>query len=411
MRSIELEHLSKRYRVGQQYYVTLRETLSTALRRRDPLERARSELWALRDVSFNVDQGEAVGVIGRNGAGKSTLLRILARITEPTHGVARMRGKVGALLEVGTGFHPELTGRENVFLNGAILGMTRAEIRGRFDDIVTFAGVERFLETPIKRYSSGMYLRLAFSIAAHFEPDIVVVDEVLAVGDVEFQRRCLGKMSDFAREGRTVLFVSHDLGAVARTCRRAVWLEDGVVRHDGPASQSIDLYLDARGERAAQVEFPDDPEAIVQLVSIGIADVSGAPLDAPRRDEPFAIRVRFLVRERAPGLDVKVYLVTRRGVRVLEENLSDQEPAAQCGEVRGTREVSVVIPPVLAAGDYVVGVAMHSPYQRFFDRETLTFRLWPAPDERRDSVARMRLVQPRVAWQVEAPEITEAVAE
>jgi ABC-type polysaccharide/polyol phosphate transport system ATPase subunit len=408
MHSIEIEHLSKRYRLGQQHYVTLRETLSTALGRRDLLERARSELWALRDISLTVEEGEAVGVIGRNGAGKSTLLRILARITEPTHGVARMRGKVGALLEVGTGFHPELTGRENIFLNGAILGMTRAEIRQRFDEIVTFAGVERFLETPIKRYSSGMYLRLAFSVAAHFEPDIVVVDEVLAVGDAEFQRRCLGKMSDFAREGRTVLFVSHDLGAVARTCPRAVWLEDGVVRHDGPASRSIELYLDARGERAAHVDFPDDPEQIVQLVSVGITDESGGALDAPRRDEPFAIRARFLVRERTPGLDVKVYLVTRRGVRVLEENLSDQEPGAQCGDVPGTREVSVVIPPVLAAGDYVLGVAMHSPYQRFFDREVLTFRLWPPPDERRDSLDRSRLVQPSVEWRVARPVLNRA---
>jgi ABC-2 type transport system ATP-binding protein/lipopolysaccharide transport system ATP-binding protein len=340
-------------------------------------------------------------VIGRNGAGKSTLLRILARITEPTHGVARTRGKVGALLEVGTGFHPELTGRENIFLNGAILGMTRADIRRRFDEIVSFAGIEKFLETPVKRYSSGMYLRLAFSVAAHFEPDIVVVDEVLAVGDAEFQRRCLGKMSDFAREGRTVLFVSHDLGAVARICPRAVWLEDGIVRHDGPAGRSIELYLDARGQRASHVEFPNDPDEIVQLVSVGIADESGGALDAPRRDDAFAIRVRFLVRERIPGLDVKVYLVTRRGVRVLEENLTDQEPSTQFGDIPGTYEASVVIPPVLAAGDYVLGVAMQSPYQRFFDREALTFRLWPAPDQRRDSVDRSRLVQPGVEWRVE----------
>jgi ABC-2 type transport system ATP-binding protein/lipopolysaccharide transport system ATP-binding protein len=403
MRSIEVEHLSKRYRLGQRYYVTLRETLASAVRRRGSEERAKDELWALRDVSFSVDEGEVVGVIGRNGVGKSTLLRILARITEPTHGVARTRGKVGALLEVGTGFHPELTGRENIFLNGAILGMTRADIRRRFDEIVSFAGIEKFLETPVKRYSSGMYLRLAFSVAAHFEPDIVVVDEVLAVGDAEFQRRCLGKMSDFAREGRTVLFVSHDLGAVARICPRAVWLEDGVVSHDGPAGRSIELYLDARGQRASHVEFPHDSEDIVQLVSVGIADESGGALDAPRRDDAFAIRVRFLVRERIPGLDVKVYLVTRRGVRVLEENLTDQEPSTQCGDIPGTYEASVVIPPVLAAGDYVLGVAMQSPYQRFFDREVLTFRLWPEPDQRRDSVDRSRLVQPGVEWRLKRP--------
>src|SRR5919106_3006074 len=252
MRAIEVDHVSKRYRIGARYYVTL------------------------RDVSFAVDEGEVVGVIGRNGAGKTTLLKILARVTQPTEGVARMRGRVGPLLEVGTGFHPELSGRENIFLNGAILGMSRTDIRRRFDKIVAFSGVEDFLDTPVKRYSSGMYLRLAFSVAAHVEPDIVVVDEVLAVGDAEFQRRCLGKMSQFAQEGRTVLFVSHDLGAVARICERAIWLEDGEIKHDGPTKNSIDLYLDARGARAASVEFPPEPDKPVQLLSVGIADQTGA---------------------------------------------------------------------------------------------------------------------------------------
>jgi ABC-type polysaccharide/polyol phosphate transport system ATPase subunit len=408
MRSIEVEHVSKRYRLGQHYRVTLRDTLASALARGATADGAKRELWALRDVSFTVDEGEVVGVIGRNRAGKSTLLKILARITEPTRGVARTRGRVGALLEVGTGFHPELTGRENIFLNGAILGMTRDEIRRRFDDIVAFADVENFLETPVKRYSSGMELRLAFSVAAHLEPDIVVVDEVLAVGDAEFQRRCLGKMSDFAREGRTVLFVSHDLGAVARICRRGIWLDDGEIKHDGPATRSIELYLDARGERASYVEFPPDPEQAIQLVRVGITTPSGAALDAPRRDEAFVIRTRFLVRERTRGLDLKLYLVTQRGVRVLEENLSDHEPDAACGDVVGEWEASIVIPPVLAAGDYVLGVAMQSPYQRFLDREVLTFRLWPPPDERRDSVDRSRLVQPAVEWRLEPPAVTAA---
>jgi ABC-type polysaccharide/polyol phosphate transport system ATPase subunit len=284
MRSIEVDHISKRFRLGETYYSTLRDALASAVRRDGSREPDTRDLWALRDVSFTVDEGEVVGVIGQNGAGKSTLLRILARITEPTTGVSRTRGRVGVLLEVGTGFHPELTGRENVFLNGAVLGMRRAEIRRRFDEIVTFAGVEKFLETPIKRYSSGMYLRLAFSVAAHLEPDIVVVDEVLAVGDAEFQRKCLGKMSEFAREGRAVLFVSHDLGAVARICPRAIWLEHGVVKHDGPANHSIELYLDARGERASYVELPFDPDQVVQLRAVGITDLSGARLDAPRRD-------------------------------------------------------------------------------------------------------------------------------
>src|SRR5215213_5022801 len=314
-----------------------------------------------------------------------------------------MRGKVGALLEVGTGFHPELSGRDNIYLNGGILGMKRSEIRKRFDQIVEFAGVEKFIDTPVKRFSSGMSLRLAFAVAAHVEPDIVVVDEVLAVGDADFQRRCLGKMSDFAKDGRTVLFVSHDLGAVARICKRAIWLEDGEIKHDGPTSHSIDLYLDARGERAASVEFPSEPDKPVQLLSVGIADEAGALVDAPQRNEPLAVRTRFLVREPLRALDVKIYLMTRRGVRVLEENLSDQRSDVACGSVPGEWEATVVVPPILAAGDYVLGVAIRSPYQRFVDQEVLTFRLWPPPDERQESVDRSRIVHPGVRWRLESP--------
>jgi ABC-type polysaccharide/polyol phosphate transport system ATPase subunit len=402
VRSIEVHDVSKRYRLGAHYYVTLRDTLA-AVARRDGA-RSKRDFWALRDVSFTVDEGEVVGLIGRNGAGKSTLLKMLARITIPTQGVARMRGRVGALLEVGTGFHPELNGRENIFLNGAILGLKRADIRRRFDDIVEFAGVQELLETPVKRYSSGQYLRLAFSVAAHVEPDIVVVDEVLAVGDADFQRRCLGKMSEFAQEGRTVLFVSHDLGAVARICERAIWLEDGEIKHDGPTGGSIDLYLDARGERAASVEFLSEPDKPVQLLSVGIADEAGTLVDAPQRDEPLAVRTRFLVREPVRALDVKIYLMTRRGIRVLEENLSDQQPDADCGSVGGEWEATVVVPPILAAGDYILGVAIRSPYQRFLDEEVLTFRLWPPPNERRESVDRSRIVQPGVRWRLDGPD-------
>ena len=402
MRSIEVHDLGKRYRLGGHYYLTLRETLAAVLWRDGSL--SKRDFWALRDVSFTVDEGEVVGLIGRNGAGKSTLLKVLARITVPTEGVARMRGRVGVLLEVGTGFHPELNGRENIFLNGVILGLKRADIRRRFDDIVEFAGVQEMLETPVKRYSSGQYLRLAFSVAAHVEPDIVVVDEVLAVGDAEFQRRCLGKMAQFAKEGRTVLFVSHDLGAVARICERAIWLEDGEIKHDGPTSRSIDLYLDARGERAASVEFPPEPDKPVQLLSVALADETGALVDAPQRDEPLAVRTRFLVREAHRALDVKMYLTTRRGVRVLEENLSDQQADSRCGSIPGEWEATVIVPPILAAGDYVLGVAIRSPYQRFLEQEVLTFRLWPPPDERRESVDRSRIVQPAVSWRLDGPD-------
>jgi lipopolysaccharide transport system ATP-binding protein len=208
------------------------------------------DFWALKDVSFEMKQGEVVGIIGRNGAGKSTLLKILSRITEPTEGRVRIKGRVASLLEVGTGFHPELTGRENVFLNGAILGMTRAEIRRKFDEIVAFAEVEKFLDTPVKRYSSGMYVRLAFAVAAHLEPEILIVDEVLAVGDAEFQKKCLGKMREVAEgDGRTVLFVSHNMAAVRQLCTRGIYLSQGCVAGDGPANDIVDRYS-AASEKA-----------------------------------------------------------------------------------------------------------------------------------------------------------------
>ena len=249
--AIRVEHLAKRYRIGERApYRTLRGVLNRALTR--PFRRAQSDhagdegyVWAVNDVTFDVEQGEVLGLIGRNGAGKSTLLKLIARITEPTSGHAEVRGVLGALLEVGTGFHPELTGRENVYLNGAILGMRRAAINRRFDEIVEFSGVERFLDTPVKHYSSGMFLRLAFSVAAHLEPDILVVDEVLAVGDAEFQRKCLGKVHDVSAEGRTVLLVSHNLAAVTGLCARAVWLDQGGVAAIGETEEVVRRYLAA----------------------------------------------------------------------------------------------------------------------------------------------------------------------
>ena len=223
--------------------------LQAPLRRLRRSAPRRSDFWALKDVSFEVPPGEVLGVVGRNGAGKSTLLKVLSRITEPTTGRVELRGRVGSLLEVGTGFHPELTGRENIYLNGAILGMKRREIARKFDEIVAFAEVEQFLDTPVKRYSSGMYMRLAFAVAAHLEPEILLVDEVLAVGDAEFQKKCLGKMGDVAGEGRTVLFVSHNMGAVQTVCRRALLLDHGRVKMIGPAEEVVAEYLKA-GEAA-----------------------------------------------------------------------------------------------------------------------------------------------------------------
>jgi ABC-type polysaccharide/polyol phosphate transport system ATPase subunit len=396
MRSVEVNDVAKRYRIGDSWRPTLRDAVS--LRRSG----AKRDFWALDGVSFTADAGEVVGVIGRNGAGKTTLLKVISRITEPTRGVARMRGRVGSLLEVGTGFHPELTGRDNIFLNGAILGMRRAEIRKRFDDIVEFAGVEKFLDTPVKRYSSGMYLRLAFAVAAHVEPDIVAVDEVLAVGDAEFQRRCLGKMAEFAREGRTVFFVSHDLGAIAQMCQRVIWLDGGRIHHDGDAGRSIERYLSARAHETPQVEFAVDEEQEVQLLSVGLTNEHGEQIDAPVRDRPFAIRIRFAVRGNVGALDVGVALFTSRGVRVLEESWSDATDGTAPAAGPGFWDVSLVVPPLLAPNDYGIAVTIASPYEEFVDEEVLRFRLWPRPDDRRELSDRNRIVQPGVVWRVEA---------
>jgi lipopolysaccharide transport system ATP-binding protein len=255
---IHAESLSKRYRRGLEWHAGLRHTLEEFIR--SPIRAFRrptqETFWALKDVSLEVREGEVLGLIGRNGAGKTTLLKILSRITRPTSGYAEIHGRVGSLLEVGTGFHPELTGRENTFLSGAILGMGKAEIARKFDEIVAFAELEKFIDTPVKHYSSGMYVRLAFAVAAHLEPEILLVDEVLAVGDINFQKKCLGKMGDVARAGRTVVLVSHQLNQIRRLCHRVVWIDDGSIRLDGPTHEVVSAYESAmaRGEREGHPE-------------------------------------------------------------------------------------------------------------------------------------------------------------
>jgi len=276
--AIEIESVSKRYRLGEYHGGgTARDALtawSRRLVRREP--RPREEIWALRDVSLEIPEGSALGVIGRNGAGKSTLLKLISRITEPTSGVVRTRGRVGSLLEVGTGFHPELTGHENVYLNGAILGMSRREIDRRYDEIVEFSGVERFLHTPVKRYSSGMYLRLAFAVAAHLDSEIMVVDEVLAVGDAEFQRKCLGKMGSLEQGGRTVVFVSHNFDAITRLCDVSAWLDRGVVRASGPSADVTRAYLAEALAPLDRAELAERPGERVSLVSARLLDATGS---------------------------------------------------------------------------------------------------------------------------------------
>ena len=306
---ISVQNLSKRYKLGVFNAKTLREEaeafLSRFSRKNAKLAVGSSRLaagsshaepssdfWALRDVSFDVQPGEVIGVIGRNGAGKSTLLKILSRITEPTSGEARIRGRVASLLEVGTGFHPELSGRENIFLNGAILGMTKQEIRNKFDEIVAFAEIEKFIDTPVKRYSSGMYVRLAFAVAAHLEPEILIVDEVLAVGDMQFQQKCLNKMRDIGTGGRTVLFVSHNLGAVQSLCSRAVWLAGGQIHREGEVFEITRDYASS-AELAESYALMGPLKSDVRLLSVSVLNSEGDAGAVIRRDEPLVVEALF----------------------------------------------------------------------------------------------------------------------
>lgn len=319
--AITAEGLSKRYRIGelQAAYGTLRDTLAHATRRivgREHHEHA--EIWALRDISFEVAEGEVLGLIGRNGAGKSTLLRLLTRITSPTAGRAEIRGRVGSLLEVGTGFHPELTGRENIFLNGTILGMRRQEIMRKFDEIVDFAGVGEFIDTPVKRYSSGMGVRLAFAVAAYLEPEILLVDEVLAVGDAEFRRRCLGRMEDLGQTGRTIVFVSHNMQAISGLCDRTILLDWGRVALDGPTDEVVTHYLEEHAGAAARREWPDLAEApgddVVRLRSLRVVLGDGSLAETVDARSPVGIEIGFTVL-RTPEQPIvpKVKLVDGQG--------------------------------------------------------------------------------------------------
>jgi lipopolysaccharide transport system ATP-binding protein len=311
-RAISAAGISKRYQIhhiNRPAYATLREALSQTVRRvltggfRAVGGHSDEEFWALRDVSFQVEQGERLGIIGRNGAGKSTLLKLLSRITEPTHGSIEIRGRVSSLLEVGTGFHPELTGRENIFLNGTILGMSSREIRRRFDEIVDFAEIEQFLDTPVKRYSSGMYVRLAFSVAAHLEPEILIVDEVLAVGDAQFQRKCLGKMEEVnKRQGRTVIFVSHNMTAVTSLCTRCLLLEKGAIQADGGPAEVTAVYYQHgfSGKGPMLVVPPGAKEAgddVAKLRWARLVDAEGVSIDMARRDQKVGVQMRYDVLE------------------------------------------------------------------------------------------------------------------
>jgi len=359
--SISVEGVGKRYRLGSRSDIgTLGRSLASALRL--PLVRAPVEpdaVWALDGVSFEVAHGEVLGLVGRNGAGKSTLLKILARITEPTHGVVRVRGNVAALLEVGTGFHPELTGRENVYLNGAILGMRRAEIRRKFDDIVAFADVDRFIDTPVKYYSSGMHVRLGFAVAAYLQPEILLVDEVLAVGDAAFQRRCLGKMDEVASQGRTVIFVSHNMSTITRLCSRAILLDHGRIVASGDAGEVVERYLREGAQEGgrwwSEETLPDGPFRPVALVVRQREEMR----DSVSSEEPFAFEFDYEVREPLQHLLVQLHLRTAEGFSLITTQDRDDPAFEDALRVRapGRYRASVTIPGgLLNEGRFVLGV-------------------------------------------------------
>lgn len=399
--AISVEQIGKRYQLGarERGYTTLRETVvgiaAAPLRRMRELAGtwAQAEyVWACRDISFEVQPGEVLGIIGRNGAGKSTLLKIISRITEPTAGRVVFRGRVGSLLEVGTGFHPELTGRENIFLNGAILGMGRAEVRRKFDAIVDFSEIEQFLDTPVKRYSSGMYMRLAFAVAAHLEPEILVVDEVLAVGDQLFQRKCLGKMDEISKQGRTVLFVSHSMLAVQRLCTRALLLDRGRLVMDGPVPQVAAHYLNDSSQTAYSFS---GTRTTPHFVSAGFeTDVDDSV--TLFTDVPLILDVVWRVPAHCPGLRVGLGVNSSQGMRIFGSAPED------CGwdspTKAGTYRARIRIPSdVLLAGQYSLALCLWDGARAYdYPDPACSFRVEPGPslayarDSRRDGVVQVR---------------------
>jgi lipopolysaccharide transport system ATP-binding protein len=392
-RAISIENLSKCFRVShqthRQRYRTLRESLTELASA--PLSRLRGmanggataeDFWALKDVSFGVKPGEVVGIIGRNGAGKSTLLKILSRITKPSEGHVAINGRVGSLLEVGTGFHPELSGRENIYLNGSILGMKHEEIRGRFDEIVEFSGVERFLDTPVKRYSSGMYVRLAFAVAAHLEPEILIIDEVLAVGDMQFQQKCLGKIGEVAKSGRTVLFVSHNLGAVSRLCHTGIYLADGRIKFAGGINAAVNAYMTETAARASAANLSHhrnrSGSGPIRFASASICNEAGGLQDAASTGSTVVFRLDFTspacVRQAAFSLDIK----TVTGTPVLHLVSLDEGFSLDAGE--GIHSVSVTVPNLaLYPGSYLVSLWAGTPTGQSFDyvQDCLTLQVTP----------------------------------
>jgi lipopolysaccharide transport system ATP-binding protein len=423
--AISVKKLGKRYQIGAAEtkfrYNMLRDVLVDTVYAPVRLVKAlvgksdrranKNFVWALEDVSFDLEEGRVLGIVGRNGAGKSTLLKILSRVTEPTKGTVTVRGRVGSLLEVGTGFHPELTGRENIYMNGAILGMKRAEIDKKFDEMVDFSEVGQFIDTPVKRYSSGMYLRLAFAVAAHLEPEILVVDEVLAVGDAEFQRKCLGKMGDVAQQGRTVLFVSHNMSAILRLTQEAIVLNKGRLIKRAPTPEAVDFYLSSGqaeiGERtwsADEIPASSDP---FRPISLRLKDKNGNVVDTVRSTEPATIEWEYQLDASLTGLRLGMYLNTMRGEYVFTTFDTDNaKQYEQFSTRKAGRYVSRCAIPAdfFNEGRYYFGVNASSfGVKRYFmDENALSFNVdisgapgtqWPE--------LRQGPIRPRLDWQIE----------
>ncbi len=415
---IRVENLSKRYRIGaQQTHHSLRDSLAAfaaAPFKRRPDGQASSEqsIWALKNLSFAVLPGEVIGIIGRNGAGKSTLLKILSRITKPTKGKVFLNGRVGSLLEVGTGFHAELTGRENIFLNGAILGMRKQEIERKFDEIVAFAETETFLDTPVKHYSSGMTVRLAFAVAAHLEPEILIVDEVLAVGDVAFQKKCLGKMNEVARAGRTVLFVSHDISAINALCGRAILLHEGKELMSGPAKDVSAYYLDWANKLYSPITWAPAPQdAGAEVVLHGaVTSQGGVPTRAIDCRQPFVISLEYECK--APLRNSRFFIVVRnmRGEILFTTSDYDALTSQVIDRKAGTFISTITIPgELLKAGSYygTVGADIKNERIIFAENDIVHFDVFESGD---DTLAerhkRIGVIAPVLSW-----ETTEAEAE
>ncbi|MBI5822204.1 MAG: ABC transporter ATP-binding protein [Verrucomicrobia bacterium] len=363
--AIRVENLGKRYRIGhlRKRHDTLRDLIASAFRRGDRQPSVTEDtIWALKDVSFEVNQGEVIGIIGRNGAGKSTLLKILSRITDPTEGFAEIHGRCSSLLEVGTGFHPELTGRENIYLNGSILGMKRAEIAGKFDEIVAFAEVEKFMDTPVKHYSSGMYVRLAFAVAAHLQPEILLVDEVLAVGDIEFQKKCIGKMESVAREGRTVLVVSHSMSTVKALCSKAVLLDGGRITSVGPVDSVVSTYCGwVSVASATKVITPEDHDSTggrkIRVTRIQLLN-SASNRFAVYWKQPISVLIDFTVFDRVEDISFAVSIRLLDGTFVFV-SYNDDYGRPKWSFERGQHSVQVTIQNALKPGVYTLNTGAH----------------------------------------------------